>query len=250
LTIGRFVPGRRPWQPTAGTMASGVLCAHAAVLLLLYYMAGYISHRHVIPMVTLLLPMTGAGLLWIAERLAWLVRVLRALESPSHRLLRAAQRFAELVQLFGRPRVALAAVALVVAAGLLPKTLNPMHKADQTIVEAAQWIRTHSQPGETVLSTSAYVRFYAQRFGAVLGSEAPNLTSGLAVAPESQLWTFLVLAVNERTLDRQQLKLLEAAYQPQLDLAAHPRKTWLRVLVYRLKSAPGVRLADLPAAPK
>ncbi|HUY34850.1 MAG TPA: glycosyltransferase family 39 protein [Pirellulales bacterium] len=237
LAVGRFAPGRRPWQAAPGRMATAVLCAHAALLLALYHVAGYISHRHVIPLVALLLPMTGVGLLWIAERLAAAVTALRGLESPPGRWLRIAKRIAARAPWLARPRMAMAAVALVVAAGLLPKTLKSPHKVYRPVVDAARWVRTHSQPGDSVLSTSGYVRFYAERFGVVLGSEAGTLACGFAVAPHSGPWTFLVLEVNDLTLDREQLTLLDAAYEQVLDLAAHPRKTWLRVLVYRLKPA-------------
>jgi 4-amino-4-deoxy-L-arabinose transferase-like glycosyltransferase len=237
LAIGRFAPGRRTWQTVPGRMSTIVLCAHAALLVALYHVAGYISHRHVIPLVALLLPTTGVGLLWIAERLAVVMKNLRALASPPVQWLWIAKRMAALVPWLARPRMAMAAVALVVATGLLPRTVRPLHKVYGPVVEAARWIRTHSQPGDSVLSTSAYVRFYAERSGAVLGPEAGNLTVGFALAPKTGLWTFLVLEVNERMLDGERLTLLDTAYERVLDLAAHPRKPWLRVLVYRLKSS-------------
>jgi len=235
LAVGRFAPGRRSWNLVCGRLATVVLCAHIVLLLLLYHVAGYISHRHVIPLVALLLPLTGSGLLWIAERLTAVAAALLSLASPRSRWLRIAKRMASLVPWLARPRVAMGLVAVVVAAGLLPKTVNRRYHAYEPVVQAARWVRSHSQSGDSVLATSGYVRFYAERFGTVLGPDTPNLASGFAVAPNSVPWTFLVLEVNDRKLSRERLSLLDAAYEQVFDLAVHPRKTWLRVLVYRLK---------------
>jgi hypothetical protein len=235
LAVGRFAPGRRRWQDCPAAMTTAVWFAHAGLLLLLYYVAGYISHRHVIPLVALLLPMTGAGLEWIARRLAAGVTLLGSPSSPRSRWLLAPRRCAVAAPWLARPPMAMAAVVLAVVVGLLPKTIRPPHEVYAPVVSAAKWVRAHADPGESVLSTSGYVRFYSELNGAVLGSEAENLTLGLAVAPAGHPWTFLVLEVDDRVLNRARLKPLDALYEPLIDVPAHRRKTWLRVLVYRLK---------------
>jgi hypothetical protein len=235
LAVGRFAPGRHRWQFAPSTMTATVWIAHSGLLLLLYYVAGYISHRHVIPLVALLLPMTSVGLVRIGRQLAGGVSWLASLSSPPNGWLLSGQRRAAAFEGLARPRSATAFVVTAAVLGLLPKTIRPPHECYATVVSAAQWVGAHAHPGDSVLSTSAYVRFYSQLDGAVLGSEAENLTMGLAVAPTGHPWTFLVLEVDNRVLDRKRLGVLDALYEPLFDLCAHRRKTWLRVLVYRLK---------------
>ncbi len=148
------------------------------MLVLLFMTAGYVSHRHVMPLIGMMLPATAAGTIWLSERLAAYVPRLRP------------------------PKRALTAIMLVILLGLLPKSVRPLHGVYSSLVEAACWIKEHGHPGDSVLATSGYVRFYAEMKGLLLGPEAPNLPIGLVLAPEARPWSYIVLEVDERTFDR------------------------------------------------
>jgi hypothetical protein len=203
-------------------MTSALLACHAILLILLFLTAAYVSHRHVMPLVALLLPATAAGTVWLAEQAASRVARVRS------------------------PQRALAAIMAAIVIGLLPKAARPLHGVYSPIVEAARWVKAHGQPGDAVLATSGYVRFYAGMRGLLVGPEAPNLPIGLALAPDARPWPFIVLEVDERTFDRQQLCSTAAGYEQVLELAAHPRKSWAKVLVFSHSAsndADGARIA-------
>jgi len=202
-----------------GRMISMLLACHAVLLVLLFLTAAYVSHRHVMPMVALLLPATAAGTIWLAEQAA--ARVAR-LQSPQR---------------------ALAAIVAAILIGLLPKAVKPLHGVYSPIVEAARWVKNHGTSGDAVLATSGYVRFYSGMCGLLVGPEAPNLPIGLALAPGARPWPFIVLEVDERTFDRQQLCGPAGEYEQVLEIAAHPRKSWAKVLVFSHRAADDARVA-------
>jgi hypothetical protein len=208
-------------RPEAGParMIGALLACHAVLLILLFLTAAYVSHRHVMPMVALLLPATAAGTVWLAEQ--------------------AASRVARLQS----PERALAAILAAILIGLLPKAVKPLHGVYSPIVEAARWVKDHGTSGDAVLATSGYVRFYSGMCGLLVGPEAPNLPIGLALAPGARPWPFIVLEVDERTFDRQQLCGPAGGYEQVLEIAAHPRKSWAKVLVFSHRTADDARVA-------
>lgn len=210
LALGTFAASRP--RPTRGTAAWHLLllAGQAGLLVLLFCLAGYISHRHLLPLVTLMLPTTAAGVGMLAEGLG---SRLPALAGPSR----------------ARPVV----IGLLVIA-MSPKCIRPLHQIYAPIVEAADWVREHAQPGDGVLATSGYVRFYTQLPGILLGCETPNLSIAQHFAPDGVAWPYMVLEVDERTFDRRQLTASPARYRQVLELAAHPRKPWAKVAVFEL----------------
>jgi hypothetical protein len=219
LAAWALAPGRRQPQAGPARMTSALLACHAILLILLFLTAAYVSHRHVMPLVALLLPATAAGTVWLAEQAA--ARVARV-QSPER---------------------ALAAIVAAIVIGLLPKAVKPLHGVYSPIVEAARWVKDHGQPGDAVLATSGYVRFYAGMRGLLVGPEAPNLPIGLALAPDARPWPFIVLEVDERTFDRQQLCGTTAGYEQVMEIPAHPRKSWAKVLVFSHQASDDARLA-------
>lgn len=211
LAVGAFA-ARRP-RPNYPASAIHVLLmnGHAALLLLLYLTAGYISHRHVLPLVALMLPTAAAGTVWLSDA--------------------ASRRLA----FVGSPRRALAVAVAVFYVGLVPKCLVPLHAVYAPLYEAAECVKRQATLGDSVLASSSYVRFYAGLPGIVVGSEAPNLPIGLHFAP-NKVWPFLVLEVDERSFDRQSLCGAAGSYDQILELPAHPRKPWAKVLVFRARS--------------
>jgi hypothetical protein len=214
-----FAPTRLRADVAASRMTTVLIFCHMGMLVLLFMTAGYVSHRHVMPLIGMMLPATAAGTIWLSERLA-------AYVPPLH-----------------PPRRALTAVMLVILLGLLPKSVRPLHGVYSSLVEAACWIKEHGHPGDSVLATSGYVRFYSEMQGLLLGPEAPNLPIGLVLAPESRPWSYIVLEVDERTFDRAQLCNPEAGYEQVLAIPAHPRRTWSKVLVFSRRATHDERVA-------
>ena len=219
-----FPSTRLKAEVAASRMTTVLIACHMAMLVFLFMTAGYISHRHVIPLIGMLLPATAAGTVWLAERMA--VRVPR-------------------LHTAGR---ALTVLMLGIMLGLLPKAIKPLHDVYAPLVEAARWVGEQAAPGDTVLATSGYVRFYADMQGLLLGPEAPNLPIGLVLAPNGRPWSYIVLEVDERTFDRRELCEPRAGYEQVLEIAAHPRKTWAKVLVFSNKDVHDQRIAARTAA--
>lgn len=214
-----FPPSRLRADVAASHMTTALIFCHMGMLVLLFVTAGYISHRHVIPLIAMMLPATAAGAVWFAERLA------------------------ARVPQFHSPARALTAIMLVIVLGLLPKSVRPLHDVYAPIVEAACWVKERAHPGDAVLATSGYVRFYADMKGLLLGPEVPNLPIGLVLAPNKHPWQFIVLEVDERTFDRGQLCNPETGYEQVLAIPTHPRRTWAKVLVFSRKDSHDQRVA-------
>ena len=217
LTAGTFARSRQRPNYPASLMHVVLMNSHAALLLLLYLTAGYISHRHVMPLVALMLPTAAAGTIWLADE--------------------ASRRLA----FVGSPRRSLAVAVALFYVGLVPKCLVPLHAVYAPLYQAAELVKREARPGDSVLASSSYVRFYAGLPGIVLGSEAPNLPIGLHFAPD-KVWPFIVLEVDERSFDRELLCGSTGPYDQILELPAHPRKPWSKVLVFRARSHDGKRL--------
>ncbi|HQU42289.1 MAG TPA: glycosyltransferase family 39 protein, partial [Pirellulales bacterium] len=207
LAVGTFAPRRPKPNRRAAVMHVLLMNGHAALLLLLYLTAGYISHRHILPLVALMLPTAAAGAVCLAEA--------------------ASQR----LSFVGSPRRALAVVVFLFYVGLVPKCLKPLHTVYAPIYEAAECVKREARPGDSVLASSSYVRFYAGLPGIVVGSEAPNLPIGMYFAPGKKQWPFLVLEVDDRTFDRDALCGPSGQYDQILELPAHPRRPWAKVVV-------------------
>ncbi|HVA45758.1 MAG TPA: glycosyltransferase family 39 protein [Pirellulales bacterium] len=207
LAVGTFGPRRPKPNRPASVMHVLLMNGHAALLLLLYLTAGYISHRHILPLVALMLPTAAAGAVCLAEEASQRLSFMRS------------------------PRGALAVVVFLFYVGLVPKCLKPLHTVYAPIYEAAECVKREAKPGDSVLASSSYVRFYAGLPGIVVGSEAPNLPLGLYFAPDKKQWPFLVLEVDDRSFDRDALCGPGGRYDQILELPAHPRRPWAKVVV-------------------
>lgn len=210
LALGHFAPGRARPESRAFRLLLLLCAGHACLLVVLFYTAGYISHRHLMPLLAVGMPCTASGLLYLVD--------LASKYLPAR---------------WPRP-LFLPAALLVVVGMIVPKSLEPVNQVHAPLVAAAHWVQDHALAHDRVLSTSSYVRFYSGLEGRIVGPEIPNLRQAL---DESVLhpWNFLVLEVDQRTFDVRQVALSGVTYEPVLDLAAHPRKSWSRVLVYQAK---------------
>jgi hypothetical protein len=219
LCAGTFAPSRPQPNRSVALLHILLMNGQGALLLLLYLTAGYISHRHVLPLVALMLPTAAAGTVWLAEE-----------ASRRTRFAGSAQR-------------ALAVGVCIFYVGLVPKCLKPLHEVYLPILQAAEWVKSQARPGDSVLSTSGYVRFYAELPGILVGCEAPNLEMGLAFSADKP-WSFIVLEVDERSFDRGRLCGPSGQYEQVLELPAHSRKPWAKVLVFRAHSNNSVSLSS------
>lgn len=224
LGVGTFLPGRPVPAPRGALLHILLMNAHATLLMLLFLTAGYMSHRHLMPLVALMLPTTAAGALMLTGYASrWL---------PS----------------LARPSRAAAVIVTVFYLGLLPKCLVPVQTVYLPVYQAALWVKSQAQPGESVLSTSGYVRFYTDLPGILVGSEAPNLPSAFFFAPNGK-WSYLVLEIDERCFDRQALCHSAGGYEQVMELVAHPRRPWNKVAVFRaLKGDATAQVAARPDA--
>lgn len=211
LLAGTFARGRLPRQPLTERLVIALWSAHALLLVALHCLAGYISHRHMIPLIAMSLPATAAGVVYLANQ--------AAARAPA----------------WAPKRWATAALTAAMVLGFLPKAVQPLHEVYRPLIEASKWVKAHCGPDDSVLATSRYVRYYSGLSCLLLGPEAPNLGMGLEMAPHARSWPFLVLEVDERTFDRRSLCGPGGDYDQVLELTAHPRKTWCKVLVFRAK---------------
>lgn len=200
---------------------TSLMFCHLGLLVVLFVTAGYISHRHVMPFLALTIPGAACGILHVGNLLAaW------------------------------RPGWRAAAWQRVLAGALvawpIPLAIRPLHPEYLPLLQAARWVREHSQPGEGVLATSGYVRFYADRPGVLLGPEAANLKQGLALAPVGRKWPFVVLEVDVRRFDANALTGAAEPYEQVLELPSHPKRPWAKVLVFQARSPAASRLAHRP----
>jgi hypothetical protein len=129
-------------RPTRRAGFFGALCGAYAVLLFALAMnVGYVSERHLLPVVLLLLGYGAAGALWAGERLARI----GASGAPSA----------------ARARVATALVLAVVLVVCVGKTLRrPEGIEDLAERRAAEWVRDRA-PGSVVAARKRRVAYYA-----------------------------------------------------------------------------------------
>ena len=145
-------PGRR-----AGFVAA-LVGAYGALLFSLAMNVGYVSERHAMPPLLLLLGYGAAGALWLGTRLG-------RVGAPAGRL--AGER---------RARAATALLVAGVAAICLGKTLRREGVEDVAERRAAEWVREHA-PGSVVAARKRRVAYYA---GAPFLPLRPKTAAGFA----------------------------------------------------------------------
>jgi hypothetical protein len=129
-------------RPTRRAGFFGALCGAYGVLLFALAMnVGYVSERHLLPVVLLLLGYGAVGTLWLAERIAGIGKA----GAPSR----------------GRARAATAVLLAVVLLVAIGKTLRkPEGIEDLAERRAAEWVRDRA-PGSVVAARKRRVAYYA-----------------------------------------------------------------------------------------
>ncbi|MCA9100178.1 MAG: glycosyltransferase family 39 protein [Planctomycetales bacterium] len=146
--VGRHRP---PLGPFLIVNALGMW--HAALLLYVFFISGYISHRHVLPIVVLAIPACAVGLtnlgVWISARLSM------------------------------PPRRGVFAAVLVCALIVTPWTLRQVNYSYNHLLVAAQWLDAHAAPGAVVVSNTSLVPFYAHRAETCTDGSAPTVDEAI-----------------------------------------------------------------------
>ena len=155
------LPGRRRAHAVAGRICAALAALHLAFLVLLLLIAGYAAGRHVMVLSAYSMPWVAAGTVRLGGMLHARapVGVLRRLGPDGCALL----------------------LGVAVSLGLLPRTIHALHPTKIPILEAADWVRTHTAPSDRILTTSAYILFYGDRPGTQIrnmGAPLPELGGG------------------------------------------------------------------------
>lgn len=193
---------------------------HIAILIALHVHAGYIAHRHVIPLVGLAAPFVALGTWQISE---WMAKRLRV----------------------GSARV-LPAVVAVCCLAVLPYTLRQLNREFVPVIEATRWVESRAGDNSGIVCNSPYVPFYAQLPVAELGPTAPTLAAALARTSDPARFDFAVLHVGAHAYRDQWWDQLAEAYQPVMELpVANASGRPAKVVVFRARQR-GVRQATRP----
>lgn len=211
LVVGLAAPGRLRGERWTYRFMLTLAGLYTGVAVALYFLGGYLDQRHLLPLLAVLLPILGVGFVWISDRLV---------ELPVRRTL---------------PWAALAWAPLIAVAvtALLPRTLRPLHQNLAHLVDAAAFVRTRYEPGDTVLTNSRHVLFYADLPGRLLG-ENPEADRADG---ESAAYRFIIVDLEPGVVSEDWLTGLARNYQDRHRAAAQTRKETHDVVVFERRAA-------------
>jgi len=147
LAAGLFLRGSARCDRRAARLLGLVVAFHLLLLLVLYLVKGYVSGRHVVPILALALPWIGRGVVCIADDVAF----------------RLVPRWHA-----SRPEAAWIATLAVLTAAFLPWATEPLHGNRASLLDAARYLHEVSSPHDGVLSNYSWFLFYADRPGCVI----------------------------------------------------------------------------------
>ena len=200
---------RKPeWFSIGFVVAQGAV--HIAALLGVFVLSGYIAHRHVLPLVALGMPVTGLGIIYLADHLPGFIRW-----TADYRQW---------------------VVAAVCAAMVLPYTLRPFCREFIPVIDATHWVEAHAAPGEGIVSNSPYTGFYGRLPVTMLDHSAGCLADALRLAPTPARYDYVVLHVGAHGYKPEWLTEVEPHYRqvqmfPDPGTGGRPKK----VLVFEAK---------------
>jgi len=201
---------RRPDWMRVGYIALLGL-THIGALFAVYFLSGYIAHRHVLPLVGLAMPFTALGVIYVVDRIA------AGLKTHS-------------------PYPFWAVFGLSLAA-VLPFTLRPLTRECVPLMEAMQWVQSQAEPGSGIVCNSPYVAFYSTMPVTSLGPGARTIDGALYNAPVQARYDFVVLHVGAHEYRPEWIAQLENRYS-QVRLFPDPASGTRRpkkVLVFQSK---------------
>lgn len=196
---------------------------HIMMLLGVFCMSGYISHRHIMPLVALAMPWVAMGIIYTAD----IFRRLAHLPVSS---------------------AALALVLTIVSCAIvIPRAVRELHPGFLPALNAAQWIAAHSRSEDHLLSNSKYVSYFSNRPTVMLNDRTPTISAALAQAGAAADYHYAILDLAEEGYQPAWLDELKSASQPRLEYESIVRgQPCQRVLV--LETVPQV--AGVPATAK
>lgn len=188
-----------------------------ALLLSLYCVAGYIDRRHLMPLVVLFLPTIASGIIHLAA-LARRISIVR-----NHQNLSAAL-----------------GISLLLAV-LLPRTLRPLHETHQHKLTAARQLSELAAPGDTVLTNTAHVVYYAAQRGKVIGGV--TLRNGVPEPGPTQLGghRFAVIEQGGPLFHDAWERELDATYTPIATIPANAARDQNEIVIYERRSSIAAR---------
>lgn len=130
---------------------------NALMMTMLYHRWGYISRRHCLPLIVLLIFYVPAGLEILAQWLA------QRLSKNRERSDLSSQRWFFVLLAIG-------------AAICTPKLLSPLGYDKQGYRDAAEWLRQNTKPEDVVAVPDLRISLYAERKGEVYATEIPKGT--------------------------------------------------------------------------
>ncbi len=157
LLVGLLWHGKALHRARTGWVVTCYCCLHAAALLVLAASAGYLSDRHLMPLILFLCYLVMIGLLQLAAwAVHWQTRSFRTAAAPARKGDRTSE-FKRSCPLFGP---ALTLLALEIASGL-PHTLQRLHHNRAGNHAAGLWLAQQLQPGDLVLDDHDWSHYYA-----------------------------------------------------------------------------------------
>ncbi len=148
--------GQRRAHPAARRVFPALAGCHVFLLVLLFLIAGYMSHRHVMVLSALLMPWIGQGLIVAGELLH---RGCRRLGGLPGRMSNEG---------------AIILVVLCVVLGFLPRTIRPLYQDRVPLMRAGLWVRENTRQEDRILTNSHHAFLYSHRTGRlVVGSPKP-----------------------------------------------------------------------------
>lgn len=136
----------------------GLATLHFMLLMGVFFMSGYISHRHIMPLAALAMPWIGLGIVYAGDRL-------RNLCLP---------RF--------QARTVGAGVAVVACAIVLPRSTRELHRVFLPARDVATWVEEHTEPDDRLLTNSKYVSYFSCRPTIALIDRMPTIQDALDAA--------------------------------------------------------------------
>jgi len=217
LALGLLAPLKRRSREEPRALVIGLVVFHALLLSWLFYAGRYISHRHIMTTMMMIMPWIAAGTLLVSDKLSSLL---------PKRDERGEQR---------RGRLVLGVLLLALVALLTPRTLRPLHSHDVPIIETSMWLRVQAKPGDAVLSNSPYVPFFAQMPGRVITKSEAD--AGVNLSEVGPPYRFVAFDLKSECFDGEWLTQLSGRYEP-LEVIGVPSSGGIRTLVLR-PNAPG-----------
>jgi hypothetical protein len=203
--VGHFAPRRLTPLRSSLLLFLALGTFHSMLIIWLEFTAGYLAHRHVMPIIVICAPAAGAGIELLGRMVGALTR--HADWSP---------RFAF-------------TIALILVAVAVPFATREINAVATPVVVAADWVRNVAQPGQTVLANSHYPRFYASLEGPIFGIDATDLNASLRdLRPD-----FVVLDVDSRLYAPPDADDLGTQYAPAFETRGAGERAWHHVVVYR-----------------